>query len=78
MSLSLNHQTKKLEKKMVEVIYLPTETARFLNDARGLLGVYKSKNSDRRYTTAIDKYTDLYKSTLKSLLVTDTELSAAA
>lgn len=53
---------------MVEVIHLPTETARFLNDARSLLGVYKSRNSDQRYNTAIDKYTNLYNNTLKSLL----------
>ena len=72
------HQTKKLELKMVEITYLPTETARFLNDARAAISVYKSRNSDRRYTSAIDKYTNLYKSGLKDLLVTDKELSAAA
>ena len=63
---------------MVEIIQLPTETARFLNDARSLLGVYKSRNSDSRYNTAIDKYTHLYKSGLKSLLATDTDIAVAA
>ena len=52
---------------MVEIIKLPAETARFLNDTRGLLGVYKSRNSDQRYNSAIDKYSNLYKVTLKSL-----------
>lgn len=63
---------------MVDIIYLPTETARYLNDARGAISVYKSRNSDRRYTTAIDKFTYLYKSGLKDLLATDKDLSAAA
>lgn len=53
---------------MVEVIQLPTNTARMLNDARSLLDVYRPRNSDGRYNTAIDKYTKLYKSGLESLL----------
>ncbi len=63
---------------MVEIVYMPTETARFLNDARGAISVYKSRNSDGRYTTALKKYTNMYKQGLKDLLVTDSELSAAA
>lgn len=53
---------------MVEVIPLPANTARMLNDARSLLDVYRPRNSDGRYNTAIDKYTKLYKSGLESLL----------
>lgn len=52
---------------MVEIVYLPTETARLMNDARGLLGVLKSRNSDQRYNSAIDKYSNLYKIKLKEL-----------
>lgn len=63
---------------MVEVIYLPTETARYLNDARGAISVYKSRNSDQRYNTAIDKYTNMYKYGLKNLLATDKDLAVAA
>jgi hypothetical protein len=56
---------------MVEIIHLSPETARFMNDTRGLLGVYRSRNSDQRYNTAIDKYSNLYKMKLKGLLATD-------
>lgn len=56
---------------MVEIIQLPTETARMLNDARGLLSVYKPRNSDGRYNTAVDKYTKMYKYGLENLLSVD-------
>jgi len=55
---------------MGDVIFLDPRHARLMNDARGLLGVYKSRNIDGRYDTAVEKYKTLYKTTLKGLFAT--------
>lgn len=56
---------------MVEVIQLPPDTARFLNDARGLLSVYTPRNIDGKYNSSIDKYKKLYQHGLDNLLSVD-------
>lgn len=52
---------------MGEVFYLDQPTAATMNNVRSLIKVYKDRRSEK-YSMAIDKYGDMYKSLMKEVI----------
>jgi hypothetical protein len=53
---------------MTTIFYLDQPTATTMNDMRGLLKLYSSKNTAGKYDDAVDKYSGVYKSLMKDIL----------
>lgn len=52
---------------MTNIIWLDQPTATTMNNVRGLVKMYASRNGEGRYDEAVSKYKNLYKSLMKDL-----------